>query len=210
MKPQKPHPLPRKKKSRLHLVIGIQGGKGSFNEQAIRALCEKKKISDYEIVYCFTTKNVLKALAEGKINRGLFAIQNSLSGMVLETINALSEYNCKILESFQLNISHALYTFPGVSMKEVDTILSHPVALGQCKKTLARKYPGKKLVSGTGKLIDQATAAKALSLGKLPRTTAVLASSVCGEFYPLDIQAKNLRDRRDNFTTFLFVSRFER
>jgi len=186
-------------------IIGIQGGKGSFNEEACRFYCEKNNIKEYSIKYLYTSENVLKALEKRQIDRGQFAIQNSIGGVVRESINALSKYNCKILNEFEIIINHCLLVRPGISLDKVTAIMSHPQALAQCKGTLQRKYPHKKLISGKGNMVDQATAAKNLSLGKIPSHTAVLASKVCTTLYRLGVLDEGLQDRKDNYTTFLFV-----
>lgn len=188
-----------------HITIGIQGGQGSFNEEACRFYCEKNNIKNYSIKYLYTSENVLKALSKKQIDSGQFAIQNSIGGVVRETIEALSKYNCKIIQEFQIIINHCLLVKPGVKIEEIKTIMSHPQALAQCRSTLAREYPDKKLISGKGNLVDQATAAKFLSIGRVGKSTAVLASKVCGFLYSLQVVKEGLQDRKDNFTTFLFV-----
>lgn len=70
-----------------------------------------------------------------------------------------------------------------------------PKALAQCRLTLATKYPDKKLISGKGNLIDQATAAKYLALKKISHTTAIIASKVCRDLYNLIILDKGLQDK---------------
>ncbi len=194
--------------SQKPLVIGIQGGKGSFNEEAVGKYCAQKKIRNYSLCYLYTTKRVLKALHEKKIDRGMFATENSGSGTVWETINALSRYNCKILDSYRVQVNQCLLGAKGVGLRDIKVIMSHPQALLQCAKTLKKKFPNKKLTSGKGNLIDTAAIAKHLGKGKLPRTTAVLASSIAAKLYGLSILAKNLQDKKPNLTTFLYVKRW--
>ncbi len=189
----------------MKIKIGIQGGKGSFNEEACRTYCTDNSISDYEIVYLYTSDGVLAALEAKEVDFGVAAIENSLGGLVWETIHALSQYNCKILTDFSITINHALLGVPGVTISEIDTIMSHPQALAQTKGTLARKFGNKKLISGEGILVDQATAAAALSHGEIPPSTAVIASRVCAELFGLDILAEGLQDMAENLTTFLWM-----
>lgn len=187
------------------LKIGIQGGRGSFNEEACRFYCRERGIGDYEIVYLYTSDRVLAALEKREIDFGVSAIENTLGGLVWETINALSQYNCRILDNFQIVINHALLAKPGVKIGQIETIMSHPQALAQTQVTVAREYPEKKRVSGEGILVDQATAAAALAKGELPPTVAVIASRVCAELFGLDILAEGLQDMDENFTTFLWM-----
>lgn len=187
------------------IKIGIQGGKGSFNEEACRTYCAKNKIGDYEICYLYTSDRVLKALEDREINFGICAIENSIGGLVWETINALSEYNCHILDNFSILINHVLLAAPGSIISHIDTIMSHPQALAQTKKTLARDYADKRQISGESILVDQAAAAAALAKGELPPTTAVIASKVCADLFGLIILAEGLQDLAENLTTFLWI-----
>lgn len=190
--------------------IGIQGGQGSFNEEACRSYCalHLKQIPQYRIEYLYTSANVLAALHQGKIDRGIFAIQNAKGGAVMETIHALSQYDCEILDIFEIVVSHCILHHPNTRFEEIDTLISHPQALAQCAGNLKRKYPHLNLISGEGDLIDQALCAQHIAEGKLPRTTAVLASKVCADLYGLRIHDTDLQDLgKDNLTTFAWVQR---
>ena len=187
------------------IKIGIQGGRGSFNEEACRIYCAKNKIASYEIVYLYTSDRVLEALEDKEIDFGICAIENSLGGLVWETIHALSEYNCRILDHFSIIINHTLLGVSGSTLSTIDTIMSDPQALAQTRGTLARDYPEKRQISGEGILVDQATAAAALADGKLPATTAVIASRVCADLFGLNILAEGLQDLDENLTTFLWM-----
>jgi prephenate dehydrogenase/prephenate dehydratase len=191
-------------------VIGIQGGKGSFNEEACRHYCMEHtvEIPRYRLVYLYTAENVLGALHRGEVDFGVFAIQNARGGAVMETIQALSRFSCEILETFQIVISHCLLLHPEAVFEEVDTVISHPQALAQCAGTLMEKYPHLRQTSGEGDLIDQAHCAQYLALGKLPRSTTVLAPRVCADLYGLVIQDEGLQDLgMTNLTTFAWTRR---
>lgn len=198
------------KKNKKLIRIGIQGGKGSFNEEALHCFAKGEKLNKFSVEYLYTTKRVLKALHEKKIDRGLFAIQNSLGGTVWETINAMSEYNCKILKSFSMHISHFLLAPKGVKLHDIKTVYSHPQAFAQTEKTFKRRFPKIKRMVGKGILVDQATASRELSKGKFNKNTATLASRSAGEAYGLSVIAGPLEDKKPNITTFLFVSRFNK
>lgn len=192
---------------RDYIIIGIQGGEGSFNEEACRFYCENQGIKNFKIKYLYTSNNVLNALHRGEIDFGQFALQNSVGGTVKETIDALSCYNCRIVKEFEIIVNHCLLTKKGVKLNEIKKIISHPQALAQCKSTLAKKYPDKELISGKGILVDQAKASQYLSEDKIPKNTAVLAPKVCAKLYNLEVLAEGLQDRKDNYTSFLFVKR---
>lgn len=193
------------KKHTKTLVIGIQGGKGSFNEEACIDHCKHGGITDYKIEYLYTSERVLKALHDGHIDYGQCAIQNGIGGMVRETIKAMARYQCEIAYEFEFIVNHCLMVRPGVSKKDIRIIMSHPQALAQCKTTLAKRYPKQHKKSETGKLIDQSLLAKHLGAGKLTRSIAVLAPSICADLYGLKIVDEGLQDLDENFTTFLWL-----
>ncbi len=192
------------------LIIGIQGGQGSFNEEACRHYCAQHadQIGDYRIEYLYTTENVLRGLHEGEIDFGVFAVQNARGGVVMETIHALSRYRCQIVELFDIVISHCILHHPQIEFGQITTLISHPQALAQCADTLAQEYAHLKLESGEGDLIDQALCAKHIRSGELPRTYAVLAPKVCAQLYGLRLHAEGLQDLKDeNLTTFAWARR---
>jgi len=189
------------------LVVGIQGGKGSFNEQASRYYLSRTPELEFELHYLHTTENVLRALYEGRIDRGQFAIHNSVGGVVTESIQAMANYRFHIVEEYAIKISHALMIAPGADFNKVDTIMTHEQVLRQCKVNLAMKYSRLRQTSGEGDLVDHAKVAELLSLGELPDNFATMGSKAMADIYGLDIVEENLQDSSENFTSFLWVER---
>ncbi|HEY5442741.1 MAG TPA: prephenate dehydrogenase/arogenate dehydrogenase family protein [Candidatus Saccharimonadales bacterium] len=190
-----------------HLTIGIQGGRGSFNEEAIMYWLQHSDIKNYKLKYLYTSENVLAALHGGEIDKGQFAIHNSVGGIVGESVEAMAKYKFVIDEEFAIKIAHALMIRPDAEFEEVTTIMAHPQVFAQCKRTLPEKYPHLELTSGTGDLIDHANVAKQLGEKKLPKHVATMGSKVLAELYGLKIIEDNLQDAQENYTSFLLVSR---
>ncbi len=189
------------------LVVGIQGGRGSFNEEAAHHFMSATPDEPFELVYLHTTERVLRALHDGSVDRGLFAIHNSAGGMVGESVAAMARYRFDIVEEFAITISHALMMSSDGDIAAVDTVMTHPQVLAQCRSTLATRYPHLKLISGEGDLIDHAKVAELLSTGELEPTIATMGSSVLAEIYGLRVIEDNLQDLGENFTSFLWVQR---
>ncbi len=189
------------------VTYGIQGGKGSFNEEALNYYLKKKQVKNYQIKYLYTSKAVLQALYQGEIDRGQFAIHNSAGGLVEESIQAMALYKFKIVDQFAIKISHALMIRKDADFSQVTTIMTHPQVLAQCRRTLLEKYPNLKQVSGQGRLIDHALVAEKLGKGELPKSVATMGSKVLASLYNLKIIEDNLQDLKENYTTFLQVKR---
>lgn len=188
-------------------IYGIQGGKGSFNEEAIKHYFKKNNITDGKIKYLFTSENVLKNLHRGDIDYGQFALDNTLGGIVGESLQAMSRYKFEIVSEFFIQIKHFLMKKRGVDHKDIDTVMAHPQVLKQCANNLERNYPKLKLISGKGDLVDTANGAKALAEGRIKDNHAILGPKGLADLFDFEIVAENLQDNDENYTTFLVVKR---
>ena len=193
--------------NRKNIIYGIQGGKGSFNEEAILFYTKKNKINNFKIKYLFTSEKVLKNLHEGNIDFGLFAIQNAVGGVVEESTQAMVKYKFKIVKEFQILIRHFLMKRRDIDIKQIKTIMAHPQNFAQCKNNLEKKYPNLEQVSGRGNFLDTARCAEALVKSKIDKNTAVLGPKILAEIYNLEIIDKDLQDSTNNLTTFFLVER---
>lgn len=196
-----------KRINKKKIIFGIQGGRGSFNEEAILFYINKNNIKNFQIKYLFTSEKVLKNLHEGNIDFGQFAIQNAVGGVVEESTHAMAKYKFKIVEEFQISIQHCLMRRRDVDLKNIDTIMAHSQNFRQCKNSLKTKYTNLKQVSGQGDLLDTARCAEALSKDKLDKNTAILGPKILSQIYNLEIIEENLQDSQDNLTTFFLISR---
>jgi len=191
------------------IVYGIQGGKGSFNQEALNRHIVEKNITKYRTEYLYTTEKVLAALMNGDIDYGLFAIQNFVGGMVEESVYSMARYKFQIIDEFAIPIQHHLMKLPTTSLNDIDTIMAHPQVFKQCRIHLDQQYPEEyyKRRVGLGDLVDPAKAAQALVDGDVPSTTAILGAKTLAEYYQLDIIDRNLQDDPNNMTSFLLVAR---
>lgn len=186
---------------------GIQGGPGSFNDEAARSYLRKKRRSG-SISYLYTTEAVLRALKRGKIKYGQFAIVNGKGGLVEETLSVLGKYPFRVADNFSMPIRHCLLARKDAPAK-MTAIMGHPQALKQCDGNLARYYPRQKKMSGRGTMIDPSKAAEALAKGDLPSTVAVLGPAGLASIFGLKILRRNLQDDPKNRTAFLVVQRLD-
>lgn len=198
--------LPKRVDKKI-LVFGVQGGKGSFNEEAIMFYAKKNNVKKFKIKYLFTSEKVLKNLHDGNIDFGLFAIQNAVGGVVEESTHAMARYKFKIADEFQILIRHFLMKRKDVKLKDIDTIMAHSQNLRQCKNNLTKKYPNLKQASGQGDLLDTAKSAAALADGKLRKNIAILGPKRLAAMFDFDIVAEDLQDSSNNLTEFFLVSR---
>ena len=183
----------------MSIRIGVMGDKGSFSEMAGELHIKTDGLKDAEVVPLITAENVLSELEEGTIGKGIFPIENSNGGIVIEAVHAMAKHNFNIEKMFELDVHHNLLVKKGTTASQIKNITSHDQALKQCRMYLKRVWPQADIAP----FKDTAAAAKALSEGDLPETTAVIASRKAAELYGLDILEESIQDLKYNYTTFI-------
>jgi len=185
------------------LRIGVPGVKGSFSEEAARTYAKKNALKDISLDYLVSVENVLAKLASGEIDMGIFPIENSTGGVVLEAVHAMAKHSFKLKKMFDIDIRQNLIVKKRVTASGIKTITSHDQALRQCKTYLKKNWRGVKIKE----YADTAKAAADLAAGKLPATTAVIASRAAADIYKLKILEAGIQDLKDNLTTFVVATR---
>lgn len=160
---------------------------------------------DAEIVPLISAEAVFTALENGAIDKGIFPIENSNGGIVLEAVHAMAKHRFSIERMFELDVHHMLLVKPGVTSSHITAITSHDQALKQCRMYLKRVWPNAQI----DPYEDTARAAEDLSNGTLPDTTAVIAPRRCAEMYHLDILEESIQDLKFNYTTFVVAEKLE-
>ncbi len=181
--------------------VAIQGTHGSFSEAAA-----KWRWPDAEIVACRNVQQVVAAVREGRAEAGCLAIENSLFGSVTATYDLLHDSfgdgALHLSDEILLPVYHALLGLPGTKLEEVRRVLSHPVALGQCRIWLDSQLSQAELVSEW----DTAGSAEIVAREKR-RDQAAIAPRPAGEQYGLEILAERIEDDPSNQTRFLTFTR---
>lgn len=141
---------------------------------------------------------------------GIVPQENSTYGSVIETYNLLRDptigQNNFIRGYTVLAIRHCLVVRQGVKLENIDHVLSHEQALGQCRSFLARLLPRATLVPTD----STASAAEDISSGKTAfdpyRCAAICSSIVTTVFEGLEVLQQNIQDGEANSTRFFMVS----
>ncbi len=186
----------------MNIKIGVSGVEGSFSEQAALTYSAKKNIAP-TLVYLTSVDNVLQALEEEKIELGIFPIENSTGGVVIEAIYAMANHLFSIQELFNIEVVQNLLVLPGQTAESLTEVISHDQALKQCRMYLKRNFEHISL----REYEDTAKAAEDLHKGILPATAAVIASEGAAQKYELTILAPAIQDLKYNFTSFLAVTK---
>jgi len=185
------------------LKIGIQGGRGSFSEEAAKVFIANHGLKQTTMDYLITSENVVAAVESGQVDFGIFAMENAQGGVVIESVEALAHYRCEIVEMFYVAISQSLLARRGVFLGDITEIHSHQQALRQCRNYLAEHFWTRPLIEQD----DTAEAARRLKEGKISKTAGVIAPRFCAELYGLVVIAEDIHDLKNNLTLFLGIKK---
>jgi prephenate dehydratase len=154
---------------------------------------------DLEIVACTVSAQVLAKVTGGEVDGAVLPIENSLHGSVAEHYDLLLELPVRIDRESQLRIRHNLIAMPGVKVSEVRRVMSHPVALSQCRRFLA-EHPEFEVMP----FYDTAGSVKHLMSAGL-RDVAGVAPELAAREYGAEILVAGVEDHAENYTRFHLV-----
>ena len=177
--------------------VAIQGIATSFHEVAAFTYFQDK----IETVECLSFHALCESLKNGKSDFAVMAIENSIAGSILPNYFLLQDYHFSIVGEVYLPIHMNLMAFPGVSMKDIKTIESHPMAIRQCSEYL-QKLKGIAIRESD----DTAYSAMRIKEQKL-KDTAAIANEAAAKKFGLKILEKGIETHKKNFTRFLVLAR---
>jgi prephenate dehydratase len=147
---------------------------------------------------CFSFEDAIEAVKDGRADRAIIPIENSLHGRVADIHFLLPESGLSITAEHFMPIRHCLMA------KNRDAVLtsafSHPQALGQCRVYLR-----------THNIIPVAyadtAAAAALVAGNDDAGAAAIAPEIAAELYGLELISTGIEDADHNMTRFVVLAR---
>ncbi len=173
------------------MKVAIQGELGSFSHAAARRL-----LPGARVVPCALSAEVFDRVQRGNVTAAVIPIENSLAGSVAEHYDLLLARPVYIVRELNLRIAHTLIAPPGVRLKDVRRIFSHPVALQQCRDFF-KAHPTLEPVP----FYDTAGAVKHIMQEDL-RDAAAIAGEQAAAEYGARILQRGLEDDKQNFTRF--------
>jgi prephenate dehydratase len=154
-----------------------------------------------EIITCTVSGQVLAKVVAGEVDGAILPIENSLHGSVAEHYDLLLELPVRIDGESLLRIRHNVIAMPGVKLNEVRRVMSHPVALSQCRRYLAA-HPEFEVVP----FYDTAGSVKHVMEAGV-RDVAGIAPELAATVYGANVLVAGMEDHTENFTRFHLLRR---
>ncbi len=187
-------------------TIGFLGPPGTFTEQALRA---EPTLAAARLQPMGSFVQVLGSVADGSVDYGFVAIENSIEGTVSVTMDQLvHERELIIVGEVVTPVTQNLVGPAGVTLAEITRVVSFPHATGQCRNWLSAHLPQVEEVAAT----STAEAVRLVGEGLLGGDghTAAIGTSLAASLYGLEVLAPEIEDHADNSTRFVLVSRPEK
>jgi len=176
--------------------VSFQGERGAYSEAASISFFG----NEIEAIPCFTFADALKNTENGESDYSILPIENSLEGSVGESNDLLLSMDLNVIGEIYYRIHHCLIGTG--SIEDVDTVYSHPQALGQCRQFI-QEYSLKTIpcydTAGSVKIIRD--------LNK--KNIACIASKKAAEIYDISIIQEGIEDNQNNYTRFLVFSKIK-
>jgi chorismate mutase/prephenate dehydratase len=140
---------------------------------------------------------VFDSVEREHVDFGVVPVENSTEGSVHATLDRLAETNLSICGEILTPVRHALMA-KGADPRTIDTVVSHPQALAQCRTRLKDLLPHVRIreASSTAQAAQQAAHSNSV---------AALGSEILAGLYDLNILERDLQDIAVNLTRFLAI-----
>jgi len=184
----------------MSLRMAFQGALGAYSESAAR-----RRWPDLTPVPCREVRDVFAAIRDGRADAGILPIENSLVGSVTHAVDALheafSDGALRLTHEVLYPVHHALVAPVGATLEGITRVVSHPVALGQCRTFFESRIPQATLVGAW----DTAGSAADVARDGDP-TVAAVAAKESAVAHGLTVLAERIEDDPTNQTRFLVIA----
>lgn len=180
--------------------IGLLGPPGTFTQQA---LLSQPDLAQADLRFLPSMDAVLSAVESEELDYGFTAIENSIEGTVNATIDTLAFSSQLLIQrEVDLEVHMQLFTRQETPLDQIERVVSHPHALGQCRDWIRTNLPGAQIEAAT----STANAISHLAEeGDLK--TAAIGNTLAGALHDLHLRAENIEDHSGNVTRFVLVAR---
>jgi len=178
------------------MKVAIQGERGAFSHEAADQMLPR-----CTVVPCQRSAEVFDRVERGSVDAAVIPIENTLAGTVAEHADLLVSRDVFIQAEYLHRIVHNVIAAPGVKLASVRRVLSHPVALDQCREFF-RRHPQIESVP----FYDTAGSVKHITANRL-RDAAGIAGRKAAQEYSGKILQAGIEDDKSNFTRFFLIRR---
>jgi prephenate dehydratase len=178
---------------------GYLGPDGTFSHEALL-----DALSDpAELVALPTVYDTVMAVHDGRVDRGLVPIENSLEGSVNATLDALAveTEDVAIVGEAVHPVRHCLIAREPMELEDIEEVISHPQANAQCARFIRNRLPGARVLAASS------TAEAVRMVAAQGGRRAALSTRLAAELYGCEVLRAGVEDVAENETRFVWIAR---
>jgi prephenate dehydratase len=174
------------------------GPPGTVSDEALSAAAP-----ELEGVPLPSLRDVVLSVQEGRCERALAPVENALEGGVDPVLDALAleAHDVALVGELVQPVSYCLAAGRELALADVTMVLSHPQALGQCRRWLAEHLPNAAPVPAAS------TADAVREVASEDGTRAAIGPRLAARRYGAVMLAEDLEDDPGNATRFAWLAR---
>jgi prephenate dehydratase len=176
------------------MKVAIQGELGSFSHEAAERMLPR-----CTVVPCARSVEVFDRVERESVGAAVIPIENTLAGTVAEHADLMLTRAVFIQQEYLLRIVHNVIAAQGVRLGALRRVLSHPVALDQCRDFF-RHHPKIEAVP----FYDTAGSVKHVIAEQLTDAAGIAGKLAAAE-YAGKILKSGIEDDKRNFTRFFLI-----
>ena len=180
-----------------NVIVAFQGEQGAYSEDAcvryFGAAVNTKPYLDFQSVF--------EAVERDEVTHAVVPVENSIEGSVTQVNDLLLDHDLGISGEVIVPVKHCLMVAKGATEETIKEVLSHPQALGQCRKFLQRHVEWRTIAS-----YDTAGSAKIVAESKRIDLAAI-ASKRAASLYGLEILREEIQNEDTNVTRFFVMEK---
>ena len=180
--------------------MAYQGERGAYSEDAVVAAFGERATP----LPCPEFRDAFEAVDTGRATHAVLPVENSIEGTVTQVNDLLLEHDLTVTGEAIVTVDHCLIGNPRSRIEELRTVYSHPQALGQCRRFLAR-HPGWRQVPA----YDTAGSVKIVKERGRPEEAAIASRRSAG-LYAMRILAEGIQTDHENYTRFFVLEKHPR
>ncbi len=156
---------------------------------------------EFEALPMATFEDCFNAIQKDEADLAMIPVENSVAGRVADIHHLMPTSGLNIIGEYFLPIHHQLVGLRGAKLEDIESIQSHVMALGQCRKVI--REMGVKAVIGA----DTAGSARQIAEWG-DASKAAISSDLAADIYDLDILKPDVEDEDHNTTRFIILSKY--
>ena len=180
--------------------LAVLGPDGTYSSEAARAYLARTN-KNYEILWCSKISECYESLRKKEADLAIVPLENSISGLVKETLEILNNKEIKTIDTITTPIHNYLMATSKIKLSDIRYVHSKDKVLAQCSEYLSQ------LNQQIQPVQQYSTSAAAVRVQHLNNPSHVaICPKRCSELYSLEIIAEKIENDKNNKTEFIIIT----